>query len=530
MLKYNPLNTAKDAIANQNIDENETYTLDSSNSKGLFSSDYISGTKLLDIIKNNTILRRAMLNYINVGKVDCHDNPLYDVNYGEEYAHAVYKKCTEGMSLSLCITVDSNCVKNDLLKQFPKKLENWITKDSYEKHINDLDSMFKNNCQNKICVPFAKELNKLHDQLDNLDFVVHYGCAGSGKSTAIIQQLKDKDKEPCAIVTLSNTIGNMFKQKVKQIDTYSCAKMTYSLMKRGDKMPKYEHIVIDEFSQWGFDQLSLLIKIIEKYPEAKYYIMGDIDQIPTFLSSGSLLYSVIKEYPSKCIAHNTCYRSTGQLAYDIENLRKGKLSFNILPCNDDLLKHMDCIVTGSNAHVKRLNDYMLKLKFNCHLYSSVAEQILNLKNEDVELICNTTTQIDGTKIYTNERFTCVYDGCVYNLISYVDPSKRFYIRPKDSNRLRLFDFGYAITVNKAQGLEWDNVCVYLDYFDPEPKSKDLNVQSANSIYVALSRGRHTTVITTNGTNIERMRQAIARSVNNKYEFFNNFVEAKTIRE
>ena len=45
--------------------------------------------------------------------------------------------------------------------------------------------------------------------------------------------------------------------------------------------------------------------------------------------------------------------------------------------------------------------------------------------------------------------------------------------------------GFSITVNKAQGLEWDDVLIYI----PSIAKSNYNLVSANAFYVAASRSR-----------------------------------------
>ena len=86
-----------------------------------------------------------------------------------------------------------------------------------------------------------------------------------------------------------------------------------------------------------------------------------------------------------------------------------------------------------------------------------------------------------------------------------------------------FDFAYAITVNKAQGLEWENVCCYIT-------SSDWNLKSYNALYVALTRGKQNIIIASDGhaddsSNNNRMSvKDLQNILNIKYKFYNNFNE------
>lgn len=61
--------------------------------------------------------------------------------------------------------------------------------------------------------------------------------------------------------------------------------------------------------------------------------------------------------------------------------------------------------------------------------------------------------------------------------------------------------GFAITVNKAQGLEWDDVLIYI----PKIVQFNLNLVSANAFYVAASRARSSLKIITSNHFWDRIR-------------------------
>ena len=144
--------------------------------------------------------------------------------------------------------------------------------------------------------------------------------------------------------------------------------------------------------------------------------------------------------------------------------------------------------------------------------------ILQITGGEVPLIATTTTKIHGSNVYRNTRYKVesILDDAVI-LKSQVDGSL---VLCKEMDININFDFAYAITVNKAQGLEWENVCCYIT-------SSDLNLKTYNALYVALTRGKQNIIIASDGHVGDSNRMSVKdlqNILNIKYKFYNNFNE------
>ena len=354
--------------------------------------------------------------------------------------------------------------------------------------------------ENKYFVPkhIEDELEELHSLISKRKVMVHYGHAGCGKSTSVVNECT-KDKK-CVIVSLSNTICNMFKQKVNHIQTCSCSKANILFAKNKDEI----------------------------FTDADIIVMGDVDQIPTFLSSGSLLYSIINEFPNKVEEHKTQYRFANVPAYRdlVNDILNNQLSPNLVigELNDFVLKNTDCFICGTRDNVSFVNKRALCARFpdRINFDSTFTNKfnILQITDGEVPLIATTTTKIRGSNVYRNTRYkvNSINDDEVI-LKSLVDGSL---VLCKEMDININFDFAYAITVNKAQGLEWENVCCYIT-------SSDWNLKSYNALYVALTRGKQNIIIASDGhagdINSNRMSvKDLQNILNIKYKFYNNFNE------
>lgn len=409
-------------------------------------------------------------------------------------------------------------------KLYSDHLVGWINREQFEQIWKDsYSNLLENSKKNDEAHYFIpnetrNELKKLHSLFEDARVEIHNGHAGCGKSTSVMEICNKEKNKKCVIVSLSNTICNMFKQKVPHITTCSCSKAQYLFdIKKANLFEEADIIVMDEFSQWGFEWLPLLNNILSSNEDADFYIMGDVDQIPTFLSSGSLLYSLMDEFPDKTIQHNTQYRFANVPHYRelVNDILNNTISPNtvISSINEAVLKSTDCFITGTNNNVEALNKTMLKYKHdieNNNLY-----EIITQTGGDVPLIASSTTEINGAKIYCNTRYkvkTIARDYVV--LTSCVDSSL---VKCHEYDIRNNFKLAYAITVNKAQGLEWENVCCFIT-------SRDLNLKTFNALYVALTRGKQNIIIASDDNGKGMSVRDLQNILNIKYKFHNNFKE------
>lgn len=507
-------------------------------SKGLFPKT-MNGKSFLALIgheadlSNITLLRQAQINFINSWVVDKTNPTIFPLNLpSDDLANALYSEQTNERNLSKKIYIDTaHKLYNSLDKKFSKKLENWITledlKSMYMVSLTKLIEESETYVKDKYFIPkhVEDELEELHNLISNRKVKVHYGHAGCGKSTSVVNECTYNKK--CVIVSLSNTICNMFKQKVPHIQTCSCSKANILFAKgKDDIFTDADIIVIDEFSQWGFEWLPLLNNLLDCNSNADFYIMGDVDQIPTFLSSGSLLYSIINEFPDKVEEHKTQYRFVNVPEYRdlVNDILNNQIKPNLIigELNDFVLKNTDCFICGTRNNVSLVNKMALcarfpdRLNFNSTFTNKY--NILQITGGEVPLIATTTTKIHGSNVYRNTRYKVesILDNEVI-LKSQVDGSL---VLCKEMDININFDFAYAITVNKAQGLEWENVCCYIT-------SSDLNLKTYNALYVALTRGKQNIIIASDGHVGDSNRMSVKdlqNILNIKYKFYNNFNE------
>ena len=370
---------------------------------------------------------------------------------------------------------------------------------------------------------------------------IYTGYAGSGKSTHAIRDIPSFD---CISVTRANTVGMSLEAKYHKEHSDSSfipkSITAYNL----SKTPNV-NVIIDEFSQWELHDLETLESILSQANTYNKHvsILGDTLQMKGFISRGSLLEPYIQLYKAcggvviECNELHRCedlhyngkvlqYIESGDPNYLSEYIAKG--SFEDIT-EDDFEKIITngVILTDCGDSNKMFNngrgckyannlviDYLAKQ--NGIDYESVNDALTELVKigKHINLLANDTCIMDlkayknseserermDYKLLKNERAELSYKGG-----RYVIELKRRSADDKEiswkfnsvDDAMEHFALGYAITVTRAQGLEWDNVIYVQDSYYGTDYEK---------FYVAMTRCKQTSKCLVN-TPLKRMHPA-----------------------
>lgn len=159
----------------------------------------------------------------------------------------------------------------------------------------------------------------------------------------------------------------------------------------------------------------------------------------------------------------------------------------------------DQVITGKNFTRQQLNRIIRsKLGFTGEL-PQPGEKLICLKNNRL----NDYLFINGMQ-FINRGITTIIDDCFYldlidddkftidNVEFYVNDCRAHYVKDligseltwEEKSKLLEIDFGYAITVHKSQGSEWDSVLVYDDKMQRENRAF-----RQRWLYTAVTRAR-----------------------------------------
>ena len=367
---------------------------------------------------------------------------------------------------------------------------------------------------------------------------IYTGYAGSGKSTHAICDIPSFD---CISVTRSNTVGMSLDTKYHRIHSDSSfipkSITAYNL----SKTPNV-NVIIDEFSQWELHDLETLESILSQANtyNKHVYILGDTLQMKGFISRGSLLEPYIQLYKAcggvviECNELHRCedlnyngnvlqYIKSGDTNYLSEYIAKG--SFEDITEDDfENVISNGVILTDCGDSDKMFNNGR-GCKYANHLvirylakqkgidYESVNDVLTELTNKrlSINLLANDTCIMNVNaykkseserermdyKLFRNERAKLSYRGGKYVIelerrsADGKEISWEFY---SVDEAMEHFTLGYAITVTRAQGLEWDNVIYVQDSYYGT---------NYEAFYVAMTRCKRTSKCLVN-TPLKRM--------------------------
>ena len=337
---------------------------------------------------------------------------------------------------------------------------------------------------------------------------IYTGYAGSGKSTHAIYDIPSFD---CISVTRSNTVGMSLEGKYHRIHSDSSfipkSITAYNL----SKTPNV-NVIIDEFSQWELHDLETLESILSQANtyNKHVYILGDTLQMKGFISRGSLLEPYIQLYKAcggvviECNELHRCedvnynskvlqYIQSGDANYLSEYIHVGSFGditeddFENIIVNGVILT--DCGDSDKMFNNRRgckyanhlVIDYLAKR--NGIAYESVNDALMELtkKGSCINLLANDTCIMDlkayknserereriDYKLLKNERAELSYKNGSYTIElerRSADGEMISWEFDSVDEAMEHFTLGYAITVTRAQGLEWDNVIYVQDSY------------------------------------------------------------------
>ena len=358
-------------------------------------------------------------------------------------------------------------------------------------------------------VQLIDEIKSLTSMLIRFNLLhIYTGYAGAGKSTHAICDIPSYD---CISVTRSNTVGMSLDSKYRKVHSDSSFVPKSITAYNLSKTPNV-NVIIDEFSQWELHDLETLKSILSQANTCNkhVYILGDTLQMKGFISRGSLLEPYIQLYKAcggVVIEYNELHRcddlnyngkvlqyiQSGDTNYLSEYIHVG--SFGDIT-NDDFenIVSNGVILTDCGDSDKMYNNgrgckYANRLVINYLAkqkgieYESVNDALMELTKIGVciNLLANETCIMNleayrkskserecmDHKLFRNERAELSYTDGTYTVKlerRSADDKEISWEFNSIDEAMEHFTLGYAITVTRAQGLEWDNVIYVQDSY------------------------------------------------------------------
>lgn len=344
------------------------------------------------------------------------------------------------------------------------------------------------------------------------------GAPGTGKtqyvSDSICKILAQPSKEPVKVITLSNLAGNNMKNRLIRNGVKNVVCSSYAREHFVPDSESYKAVIFEEASMLTMAEVPIMLSAIKNANHC--YITGDCNQLPGFLGLGNILYAVTSEFGiEKELVRN--YRCSEEVVRSMNKILAGHLP-NIIPTSEltnvvaELVRGKDTFIFTcfTNAMMEKLNLLVMSQKMELSDEETLA--YLSANNKDAalleltekflwkipELPCRCKKQIveevideDGKKQYVQKFFTSergiarlLADGSV--AVVSTDVQGHHYEYPSVERFLWAFEPGYACTIYKAQGLEWDYALLW----------NDMNRfnRSSNACYVAYTRSRKKSII------------------------------------
>lgn len=368
-------------------------------------------------------------------------------------------------------------------------------------------------------------------------YVVISGYAGSGKSTLvrfIIEALGVSESQVC-YATFTGKAAEVLRKKGNE-NAMTLHKLLYKTVPLPDgsfrRTPKdIEHsiIVIDECSMVPQSMVDLILS-----PRNKAYVifLGDPFQLPPISSDEA---NHLLDTPHIFLDEIMRQAQDSEIIRISMDIRAGK-PLNIFNGNDvkifekselssGMLQWADQVLCATNATRQKMNTYMRQLQGRGD-YPEDGDKVICLKNDWDCMSLNMEPLVNGSIGYLENIYNTSislpywmkkyssfgsrlpviganiragedsYENIMINKGLFVDgvnpiSSKMEYMMRKQKPKIIIpeeFTYGYAITVHKAQGSQWDNVLVIEENF---PFSKE---EHARWLYTAVTRAAQKMVL------------------------------------
>ncbi len=396
------------------------------------------------------------------------------------------------------------------------------TQDVIVKALNlcDINNIEVNNDYSDNSILSVEQKNVLTDCFGNTSIALITGAAGTGKTTIIKEFIKNNSSKRVLCLTTTNTANNNL--KIRDF----AGEVTYKNISQFEKEKCHEYydiIIVDEASFVSTQSMNSILRI---YSGSVFLLVGDPEQIESieFGNWFDLLLNLLKDKKvvfSLDIGHRTSIKEMTNI-WDVVRLGKKKGILELLAAyemteeiNDDIFNVKEnevvlCLNYDGLYGINNINRYLqssnpnIAYEYQQNLYK-VSDPIIfitndysqygiynNLNGKIVEI--NDKNEIITFKIELFDKMS--YIGKLSSEVEVIEEDSKcyaiveklkYYTDKYDSDmdtRTKLpFQISYAMSIHKAQGLEFDSVKIVITKESDELVTK-------NIFYTAVTRAKN----------------------------------------
>lgn len=365
----------------------------------------------------------------------------------------------------------------------------------------------------------AAQKNILSKSLKNSSVALITGSAGTGKTTIIKEFIKNNPDKRILCLTTTNTANNNLKIKDFAGD------ITYKNIAQFKKEKNHEDcdiIIVDEASFVSTDSIE---KIIEVYKSSAFMVVGDPGQIESIefgnwfdlllnlLKAKDVVFTLDVEYRTKVVEltkiwdevrHGkkkniiellSAYEMTEEISDDIFKVQENEV---VLCLNYDGLYGINNInrylqasnpndAFGYQQNLYKVGDPVVFITndYSAYgIYNNLSGKIVGIKNEE-ENITFKIELLESVSYFgkLSDEIEIVEEGSgFYAIVTKMKYYNDKYDTDMDTRTKLPFQISYAMSIHKAQGLEFDSVKIVITKESDEQVTK-------NIFYTAVTRAK-----------------------------------------
>lgn len=365
----------------------------------------------------------------------------------------------------------------------------------------------------------AAQKNILSKSLKNSSVALITGSAGTGKTTIIKEFIKNNPDKRILCLTTTNTANNNL--KIKDF----AGNIIYKNIAQFEKEKHYEDcdiIIVDEASFVSTDSIE---KIIEAYKSSAFMFVGDPGQIESIefgnwfdlllnlLKAKDVVFSLDVEYRTKVVELTKIWDEVrhGKKKNIIELLSAYEMTEEI---SDDIFKVQEnevvlCLNYDGLYGINNINRYLqasnpndaFEYQQNLYkvgdpvvfitndysaygIYNNLSGKIVGIKNEE-ENITFKIELLESVSCFgkLSDEIEIVEEGSgFYAIVTKMKYYNDKYDTDMDTRTKLPFQISYAMSIHKAQGLEFDSVKIVITKESDEQVTK-------NIFYTAVTRAK-----------------------------------------